>query len=178
MTNENQPNQDIEKLKATLRGLSMTQIRFVIARLENKTDKAAAEEIGISPATVKSWDNKMQVDDAVDLMRVDGMITALEIRRRNLAKAMAVKAAGLDSDDEKIRQNVATEIIEWETGKASQPLTGANGSPLIPPVEKTDNELRDSLAEFANILLANAGRTVVPQSAGTSAQDDTSGEGQ
>lgn len=120
MTNENQPNRDSERLRELLRDLTMTQLRFVIARLEAKTDKDAAEVIGISPATVKSWENKKLVDEAVSLMRLDGMITALEIRRRNLAKAMAVKAAGLDSDDEKIRQAVATELIEWELGRAKQ----------------------------------------------------------
>jgi hypothetical protein len=110
MTDQNLLSPDIEKLRAILHGLSMTQIRFVIARLENKTDKAAAEAIQITPATVKSWDNKEQVD----------IITALEIRRRNLAKAMAVKVAGLESDNEKIRQDTATELIEWELGKAQQ----------------------------------------------------------
>ena len=120
MTDQNLQNHDISRLKDLLRQLSMTQIRFVVARLETKSDKEAAEKIKISPTTVRCWDNKADVDEAVTMMRVDGMITALEIRRRNLAKAMAVKTAGLESDDEKIRQSTATEIIEWEMGKAIQ----------------------------------------------------------
>jgi len=59
-------------------------------------------------------------------MAYDGVLTALEIRRRNLARAMAVKAAGLDSRDERIRQNAATEIIEWELGKANQKTESKN----------------------------------------------------
>jgi phage terminase large subunit len=121
MAHQNAPSHDIEKLKTTLHGLSMTQIRFVIARLECKSDKDAAEAIQISANTVKQWDNKAEVDEAVKLMRFDGIVTALEIRRRNLAKAMAVKVAGLESDSEKIRQESATEIIEWELGKAAPP---------------------------------------------------------
>jgi hypothetical protein len=53
-------------------------------------------------------------------MAMDGVYTALEIRRRALPEAMAVKAAGLQSDNERIRQQVSTEIIEWELGKATQ----------------------------------------------------------
>lgn len=120
MTDQNLLNRDTERLKELLQRLTMTQMRYVIARLEAKSDKEAAEIIKITPSTVRSWDNKAEVDEAVTLMRVDGMLTALEMRRRNLAKAMAVKAAGLDSDDEPIRQKSATEIIEWEMGKAIQ----------------------------------------------------------
>jgi hypothetical protein len=144
MINQNQPNQDIDRLKETLSGLSMTQIRFVIARLETKTDKEAAEVIQISPATVKSWNSdgsKTKIDQAVDLMRVDGMITALEIRRRNLAKAMAVKVSGLDSDNEKIKQDAATEIIEWELGKAPNVVKGDqdDGSILVEIIKRNES---------------------------------------
>jgi hypothetical protein len=131
MTQEN-PSSD--QLQEALRRLSMTQIRFCIARLEHKSDKDAAQSIGIAEQTVYSWENKSQVREVVELMRYDGMITALEIRRRNLAKAMAVKAAGLESDNEKVRQDVATELIEWELGKASQAvaLQNPDGTPLTP----------------------------------------------
>lgn len=105
-------------LAEIIKQLTSTQLRFVIARNDSKSDKEAAEIIGISPSTVRNWDNKEVVDEAVRLMLVDGVITARELRRRNLAKAMAVKVSGLDSVDEKLRQSVATEIIEWEMGKA------------------------------------------------------------
>jgi len=45
---------------------------------------------------------------------------------------MAIKLAGLDNRDERVRQAVATEIIEWELGKATQRQehTGAEGRPI------------------------------------------------
>jgi hypothetical protein len=182
MTNQSIPNQDIEPLKAILRELTMTQIRYVIARIENKTDKSAAEAIGISPATVKGWDNKAEVDEAVTLMRVDGMITALEIRRRNLAKAMAVKAAGLESDNEKIRQEVATELIEWELGKAQQAIDMTTLGKSIAPdrIEKTDDQLTSALASLATIAasLAGSGGAGLSPNPRNAAPDDTSGEAQ
>lgn len=108
---------DSDKLTNLLGQLTITQLRYVVARNESKSDKEAAETIGISPATVKGWENKLQVDEAVRLMLSDGVIMARSLRRRNLAKAMAVKVSGLDSEDEKTRQAAATEIIEWELGK-------------------------------------------------------------
>lgn len=113
---------DSDDLQTVLRQLSTEQIRFVIARGECKSDKEAAAMIGISHATPKRWNDdgsKALVDTAVRLMVQDGVITAMELRRRALSKAMAIKAAGLDSDNERIRQDVATEIVEWEMGKAT-----------------------------------------------------------
>jgi len=122
MSDQSQPNAtDNDRLTEILKLLTTTQIRFVIARTESKTDKEAAETIGISPATAKGWNDdntKALIDEAVRLMIFDGLKTAKELRRRNLAKAMAVKVSGLDSDDEQMRQKVSTEIIEWEMGKA------------------------------------------------------------
>jgi len=120
-------------LDAALALLTPDQIRFIVARQECPTDKEAAEQIGISPATVSYWKNKgAPIDDVLRLMSLDGLVTALHIRKRNLAKAMLVKVGGLDSEDERLRQGVATEVIEWELGKSAQrtELTGKGGGPI------------------------------------------------
>ena len=109
-----------ERLKELLQSLSTLQIRFVIARAETKTDKEACELIDLSTATPRNWPNKADVDETVKLMAYDGVITALELRRRALARAMAVKVSGLENTNDKIKQDAATEIIEWELGKAAQ----------------------------------------------------------
>ena len=121
-----------EQLEAVLGRLTTDQIRFVVARQECATDKDAADAIDVKPNTVYKWKAEAPVDEAVRLMALDGVIVAKELRRRNLAKAMAVKVAGLDEDDPRLRQGVATEIIEWELGKPTQKqeLTGADGGPL------------------------------------------------
>lgn len=133
MANQNQPKPpDSNRLAQIERQLSITQLRYLVARVDAASDKEAADMIGIKPSTVKTWNedgSKALIDEAVRLMVQDGIVTALELRRRNLAKAMAVKVKGLDSNDEKVRQNTATEIIEWELGKATQKseLTGKDG---------------------------------------------------
>lgn len=122
-----------EQLGEVLRQLSSDQIRFVVARQECATDKEAAKALRIKPNTVYQWKSRdgVPVDEAVKLMAVDGLIVAQELRRRNLGKAMGVKVAGLDSDDERMRQRAASEIIEWEMGKAIQKI-----APTDPTGEK------------------------------------------
>jgi len=120
---ENTEKSISEQLSAVLAQLSTDQIRFVVARQQYATDKEAAEKVGIKPDTVYRWPDA--VKEAVQLMAADGLIVAQEVRRRNIAKAMMVKVDGLDSKDERLKQNVATEIIEWEMGKAIQPVDGA-----------------------------------------------------
>ena len=115
-------NDRIEQLATILEQLTTDQVRFIVARQDCSTDKQAADEIGISVETVYHW--APIVKEAVRLMALDGLIVAQHIRRRALAKAMLVKAGGLDSIREGIQQRVATEIIEWEMGKAAQPVEG------------------------------------------------------
>lgn len=101
--------------------LTPTQIRFAYACLEYPTKKDAALEIGIKPHTAYGWNG--DVDIAIRLLTENVTGAALEIRRKNLVKAMLVKVALLDHPDANVRQKAATDIIEWEFGKADQPIT-------------------------------------------------------
>lgn len=131
MTSLIQTKTDLEQI---LERLSVDQIRFVIARVDSITDKEAAEKVGLNYGSIRQWPREIKelIDRACHLMAEDGLITALHLRRRALARAMEIKLRGLDSKDEKIRQAVATEIIEWELGKATQRQehTGAEGRPI------------------------------------------------
>ena len=121
--NENKVEQSSEQLRQALEMLTTDQLRFIVARQEYATDKEAAEAIGIKPNTVSQWKHKgAPIDEAVRLMAADGLVTAQVIRRKALAKAMAVKVSGLDDDKPEVRQRASTEIIEWEMGKADQPV--------------------------------------------------------
>jgi len=121
----------------------MDQIRFVVARQEHPTDKETAEAISISPDTVKYWKrNGAPIDETCTLMALDGLIVASDLRRRNLAKAMMVKVSGLDlEDDERLRQSVASEIIEWELGKAKQGLEHSGEVTVTHVQDLTDEQL-------------------------------------
>jgi len=116
---EEKPNFSTD-LEEVLNKLTPEQIRYVIQRVDTSTDREAALALGIRPNQISKWKRYAPIDEAVHLMIYDGLTTALHIRRRSLAKAMAIKAEGLDSGDERLRQSVATEIVEWELGKATQ----------------------------------------------------------
>lgn len=107
-----------ERLALLWRQLSHNQRRFVIASQEYANKKDAAAAIGVEPNTVYRWPKI--VDDAIEAFSDSIVDSAAAMLSEAAAKAAAVKVAGLDSDNEKIRQDVATEIIDRVMGKATQ----------------------------------------------------------
>lgn len=133
-----------ETLEGVLAHLTPMQIRYVIVRQECATDKEAAEAIGIKPDTVYHW--PQIVREAVRLMARDGVVTALHLRRRALSKAMLVKVDGLDSKDERVRQAAATELIEWELGRAAQTNKNEHSGHMSIDIEDYRAELERRLS--------------------------------
>jgi len=144
MTEQKAQNGTSEALREVLKRLSIDQIRYVVARQQCATDAEAARAVNIGRRTVYNWGDDVRL--AVRLMAQDGLTTALHIRHEHLAEAMLVKIDGLKSNEERVRQSVATEIIEWETGKATQkqevdvtsggePIRLTWGEPVIEPDE-------------------------------------------
>ena len=120
----------ISEFAAMWSRLSHNQQRFAVAMLQCASKKEAAEMIGLEPQTVYRWNG--DVEQIVAFMRNDYAAAAVGILAANNAKAAMVKIAGLDSDNEKIRQDVASEILDRNLGKATQrqEVTGAAGAPL------------------------------------------------
>ena len=125
----NETNQEKPKLGQILPQLTKEQLRFIVALQEYPSKDAAAKAIKVKPSTVYAWPDI--VDEAARLLALDAVESALELRRRNLVKAMGVKAAGLDSKNEPLRQKTASEIIEWELGKAAQAVDMTSGGKAV-----------------------------------------------
>ena len=147
-------NYTSEALGAVLAQLTRDQLRFVVAMQECATKGEAAAAIGLKPSTIYHW--PPIVDTALILLAQDVAATARAINQRMLLKAMLVKVAGLDSADEAIRQRTATELIEWQLGKAVQKVaqTDVAGQdvPLPDPAERA--------ARIVALLAAAAERAV------------------
>jgi len=115
--------------------LTDSQWRFVTAMLDNPSfSKAdAARDVGLKPNTVYAWPD--HVDAALLLAREDMHRAALSVRKQALLKAMQVKLDLLESKDAKLRDKVATDIIEWELGKAIQraqhEVSGRDGGAIV-----------------------------------------------
>lgn len=90
---------DQEKtLPQVLQTLSQTQVAFVAARLGCRSDKEAAELIGIAPSTVYCWSNKADVDWAVAQSTLGILDVGREQLRRLVLKAILVIEKKLDKD--------------------------------------------------------------------------------
>ena len=126
-------NQEKQKLQKTLAQLTKDQLRFIVALQEHPSKDAAAKAIGVKVATVYNWPADL-IDEAARLMALDVVVSAIELRKRNLIKAVGVKAAGLDSKIEQVRQKAATEIMEWELGKAQERIDLTSLNEKIEPI--------------------------------------------
>lgn len=114
----------VSPLAATLALLSRSQLRLVVYLMKHGGTKAAAcKALDIPYETAKDWGPI--IDQAVTLLLQEQLQGAREILRGALVEAAMVKIKGLESGDEKIRQNAATELIEWALGKATQPVNGS-----------------------------------------------------
>lgn len=110
--------------------LTPTQKRFAVAMQEHPSKKEAAQAIGITPQTAYNFNG--EVDDVIDFMTNNIALATLGILQANATKAAMVKAKGLDSKNEKIAQDAASEIIDRNIGKVPQrsEITGADGGAL------------------------------------------------
>lgn len=112
---ETQEKSISERLRDIWGQLSRNQRKYVVATQECATKKEAAELVGIQPDTVYRWPSI--VDEAVELFSINVEQAVLGVLESAAAKAAMVKAKGLDSTDEKVRQAVATEILDRNLGK-------------------------------------------------------------
>jgi hypothetical protein len=122
--------ESVSEFAALWNQLTPLQRRFVVAMQEHPTKKEAAIALAISPNTVYNWPSI--VDTAVSFAVNNVALATLGIMQANATKAAMVKAKGLDSDNERIAQDAATEILDRNLGRPTQrqELTGADGDAL------------------------------------------------
>ena len=117
-TEENTKKSTSERISELMPLLSKDQMRFVIALQDYPTKKEAAEAIGVKPNTAYSWDGL--VDEVAGLMTLERIEAARQILHKSVIRAAGVKTAGLDSDNETVRQKVASEVLDRELGAVAQ----------------------------------------------------------
>jgi len=112
-------------------GLDERETAYVLARSKAFSNAQALRDAGIS----QGWLNNKDVDELNKLaeqIRLNKAIKASMILDDALEEAAKVKAAGLRVRDDRVKQAVATEIIERGLGKVPQKseVTGAEGNAL------------------------------------------------
>lgn len=111
--------------------LSHNQRRFVVVMQEYPNKAEAAKAIGLKPNTVYGWSDI--VDNAIDLLGQDIKNAAVSILTNSAAKAAMIKSAGLDSQDENMRQEIASEVLDRILGKAIGHMDIQSGGKPITP---------------------------------------------
>ena len=144
-------NPEKRQLQTILAQLTKDQLRFVVALQEHITKQAAAKAIGVKVDTVYNWDAEL-IDEAARLMAFDVAQAAIEMQKRALTKATAVKMAGLDSKNEQVRQKTATEIIEWRLGKARQDVDVTTDGKAITEVKIDSERFNRAISTLAEAL--------------------------
>ena len=112
-------------------GLDERETAYVLARSKSFSNKQALRETGISQGWLNSKDAEA-LNKRAEEIRINKAIMASMILSEAVEEAARVKAAGLKSRDERVKQAVATEIIDRELGKVPQrtELTGADGGAI------------------------------------------------
>jgi hypothetical protein len=129
-----------EEVAAKLAQLSPEQKRYVVARLRTNTRGEAAIQAGVKPDTMYHW--PPIVEECVDLLLIDTVATAKLLMVQALAQAVSVKLQGLESLDEKVRQGVATELIDRGLGRAVQAMEMRHSA---------SNELRQFMRDLVGL---------------------------
>ncbi len=113
------------------RKLNRNQRRFVVHMNEYSSKKDCAKALNIPVRTTYCWPDI--VDKAIEMYQDHVSDVATIILADSISKAALVKVAGLDSEDERIKQMSATEILDRYFGKAKQRTehTGEAGGPVV-----------------------------------------------
>lgn len=158
--------------------LTELQWRFVAARLQTKTDRQAAAEVGIDPATVSRWPNRRAIKELILLLRQDAAAGAVALlEQRSLNAAMTI-VASMDSPDPAVRLRAAQDVLDRTLGKA---LQRSEMSGAISVREETDDlsdeEIDRRIGSMARAALAAFGEAAGMEDVETTAAvEDSAGE--
>ena len=137
----------INRLQELVKNFTVDQLRYLAVRPFVRFNKEAAEAIGIAEETVSRWENKAEVDEAVQLMVADGIILAAEILRRYVPQAAHELVTELGNIEVSMRHKAAKEVLDRSGLSARQQMDiTSGGEPLpapiiyLPAVEQVEGE--------------------------------------
>jgi len=127
-------------LRTEINQLSDLRLDYVMARSRVTSDAQGIRESGISKATFYSWseEERNKLNDIAQKLKRDTALKALTIIQGAAEEAAKVKVAGLKSRDERVKQGVATEILDRGIGKAADKLDVTSGGEKITVTLKSD----------------------------------------
>jgi len=100
-------------------GLDSREVDYVQARANAKSDSEALRMCGFSRGWLNSHD-KDNLNDRAMAFKTDNVLKAQIILDQALELAAKIKVDGLQSRNERIKQDSASEIMDRRMGKATQ----------------------------------------------------------
>ena len=117
-----------------LEGLTPLQLDWIAIRIDTGSDREASRRLKISRSTPSRWKAEgVPIDEIVKQAKQDGVILVQERIKGDLNWAYDVKREGLQSRSERMRQLVASEILDRGLGKATQrqEIGGEDGGDIV-----------------------------------------------
>ena len=115
-------------------GLDAREIDYVQSRANAVSDAEALRMCGFSRGWLNSHD-KDDLNDRAMAFKTDNVLKAQIILDRALELAAKIKADGLKSRNERVKQDCASEIMDRRMGKATQKIDQNNTGETIIKVE-------------------------------------------
>lgn len=109
----------MKRTDSVFSGLNERQVEYVTARSQSESNAKALKLCGFSEGWLYKQDVEM-LNERASMFRKDIAGQAMQKLTEALVAAVEVKTKGLSSRDERVRQSVATEIIERILGKPTQ----------------------------------------------------------
>lgn len=106
--------------KSDLPHLSALQWQFVAARLQTKTDKEAAEAIGIDDKTPPRWPNKPEINKLLEELRRDAAVGVVAFLNQAALTAAVKVYDSMNSADASVSLRAAQDVLDRALGKAMQ----------------------------------------------------------
>ena len=133
----------MNNLQIELNGLEDQRLAYVMARSKVNSDAQGHKEAGITHTTFYTWkkEERDHLNGLAQKIKREIALRALMILQDATEEAARVKVGGLKSRDERVKQGVATEILDRGIGKVSDKLdVTSGGDPLKIEVHYTNGK--------------------------------------
>lgn len=159
----------MDELQTLLDQLQDKRLDYVMARSRVSSDRQAYTDAGISRQTFYCWptEEREMLNDIAQQLKRARALRALQILQDAAEEAAMVKVEGLRSRNERVKQDVATEILDRNLGKPNQPVSSEVSGDITIGITPVD--YRTAIATIA---------TGSEQDSLASGQDQSAGDGQ
>lgn len=120
-------------LRTVLDGLQDKQLAYVLSRAKSVSTAEALRNAGLGKNVYYKWpeEEREHLEEIAYRLQREQAVQALLVLQDATKQAAEVKVSGLKSRDERVKQNVATEILDRTIGKSTDKLDVTSGGESI-----------------------------------------------